>query len=131
MDQHLRFDSRPDLDHPALVCAFQGWNDGGEAASVAARYLMERWHAEPFGRIDAEEFYDFQVNRPVVRLADGVSRVIEWPHPSFASATPPGRDVVFLTAPEPSVRWSTFSSAIIDACHELRVDLLVTLGGFL
>ncbi len=131
MDRHLRFDSQPRLLHPALVCAFQGWNDGGEAASVAARYMMERWEATRFGSIDAEEFYDFQVNRPTVRLDAGVSRVIDWPGPVFAAASPPGRDVVFLTAPEPSVRWRTFTDTVLDACHELRVDLLVTLGGFL
>src|SRR5436309_1937503 len=51
MDRHLRFDSQPTLLHPALVCAFQGWNDGGEAASVAARYLMERWEATRFAGI--------------------------------------------------------------------------------
>jgi predicted ATP-grasp superfamily ATP-dependent carboligase len=128
---HLRFDRLPALVDPALVCAFQGWNDGGEAASVAARYLMERWNAEPFGRIDAEEFYDFQVNRPSVRLEDGVSRVIDWPNPGFAAASPPGRDVVFLTAADPSVRWQAFTAAVLDACGELRVSLLVTLGGFL
>jgi proteasome assembly chaperone (PAC2) family protein len=131
MDVHVRFDARPHLEHPALVCAFQGWNDGGESASVAARYLMERWEAVRFGTIDAEDFYDFQVNRPTVRLEGGVSRVIDWPNPSFWAASPPGRDVVFLNAPEPSVRWRTFTDAVLDACHELRVDLLVTMGGFL
>ena len=131
MNPHLRFDTRPGLDRPALLCAFQGWNDGGEAASLAARYLMERWDAEPFGRIDAEEFYDFQVNRPTVRLEAGVSRVIDWPHPVLAAASPPGRDVVFLTAPEPSVRWRTFADAALDACRELRVGMVITLGAFL
>jgi hypothetical protein len=92
---------------------------------------MERWGAASFGRIDAEEFYDFQVNRPSVRLADGVSRVIDWPNPGFAAASPPGRDVVFLTAPEPSIRWRTFVEAVLDACSELGVGLLVTLGAFL
>jgi proteasome assembly chaperone (PAC2) family protein len=131
MDGHVRFDARPHLEHPALVCAFQGWNDGGEAASVANRYLMERWEAVRFGSIDGEDFYDFQVNRPTVRLEGGVSRIIDWPGPTFAAASPPGRDVVFLSAPEPSVRWRTFTEAVLDACRELGVDLVVTLGGFL
>jgi predicted ATP-grasp superfamily ATP-dependent carboligase len=131
MHPSVRFDPPPALEHPALVCAFRGWNDGGESASVAARYLIEHWGARRFGSIDPEEFYDFQVNRPTVRLEDGVSRVIDWPDVSFAAASPQGRDVVFLTAPEPSVRWRTFTEAVLDACRELRVDLLVTLGGFL
>ncbi len=131
MDPHVRFDGHPALEHPALVCAFHGWNDGGESASVAARYLGERWGATRFGSIDPEEFYDFQVNRPTVRLEDGVTRVIEWPDAAFAAASPPGRDVIFLTAPEPSVRWRSFTEAVLDVCREFRADLLVTLGGFL
>src|SRR5580765_1872796 len=130
MDRHLRFDTRPPLERPTLLCAFEGWNDGGEAASVAARYLVERWLAEPFGWIDAEEFYDFQVNRPTVRQ-DGAGRVIGWPHPTLAAAQAAGRSVVFLTAPEPNVRWRTFGDTVIDACRELRVETLVTLGAFL
>src|SRR5712692_3571573 len=131
MNPHVRLDRHPDLASPAFVVAFQGWNDGGEAATTAARYLIERWEAEPIGTIDPEEFYDFQVNRPTVRLDGGVSRVIDWPRPELAAASVGGRGVVVLMAPEPNVRWRAFTEAILDACGSLGVELLVTLGGFL
>jgi predicted ATP-grasp superfamily ATP-dependent carboligase len=114
-----------------MVCAFEGWNDGGEAATVAARYLIERWSATPVGRLDPEEFYDFQVNRPTVHLVEGVTRVIEWPAPALSAASPAGRDVLFLVAPEPNNRWRAFTEAVIDAAKDLGATLLVTLGGFL
>jgi predicted ATP-grasp superfamily ATP-dependent carboligase len=131
VNPYVRLDRRPDLHDPALVCAFHGWNDGGEAATVAARYLIERWSATPVGRLDPEEFYDFQENRPTVRLVDGVTRVIEWPAAVVSAATPPGRDVLFLVAPEPTNRWRTFTEAVVDTSKDLGVTLLVTLGGFL
>jgi predicted ATP-grasp superfamily ATP-dependent carboligase len=131
MNPHVRLDRHPDLASPAFVVAFQGWNDGGEAATTAARYMIERWEAEPIGTIDPEEFYDFQVNRPTVRLDGGVSRVIDWPRPELAAASVGGRGVVVLLAPEPNVRWRAFTEAILDACRSLGVELLVTLGGFL
>ena len=130
MNPHLRLEHGPDLHQPVLLCAFQGWNDGGEAATMAARYLIERWDAEPIGRVDPEDFYDFQFNRPTVRLIDGVSRTIEWPAAELSAASP-GRDVVLLVAPEPNNRWRTFTEAVIDAARELDASMLVTLGAFL
>jgi predicted ATP-grasp superfamily ATP-dependent carboligase len=127
----ITFLERPTLDHPSLICGFQGWNDGGEAASIAARYLAEQWQARVVAYLDPEEFYDFQVTRPRVRLEDGVSRVIDWPRGEFAAASVGGRDVVVFTAVEPNVRWRTFSGAIIGAARDLGCPLLVTLGAFL
>ncbi len=131
MNPYVRLDRRPDLHDPVLICAFHGWNDGGEAATMAARYLSERWGAEAIGQVDPEEFYDFQVNRPNVRLADGVTRVIEWPAIELSAASPPERDVLFLVAPEPNNRWRTFTEAVIETAKDLGTGLLLTLGGFL
>ncbi len=129
--EHVTFVEHPALRQPVFVCAFRGWNDGGEAATVAARYLMERWDARALAYLDPEEFFDFQVTRPTVRLEGGISRVIEWPRGEFAVASPGGRDVVLFTAPEPNVRWRTFTEQIIGTAKELGSTLLVTLGAFL
>ena len=129
--EHVSFLTRPQLDRPSLICAFRGWNDGGEAATTAARYLAESWRARPIGYLDPEEFFDFQVTRPTVRMEAGVSRVIEWPRGEFAAASPEGHDVVVFISGEPNVRWRTFAGEIIGAAKELDVGLLATLGGFL
>lgn len=128
---HVAWTRREALARPPVICAFGGWNDGGEAASVAARYLVERWHAEPVARVDPEDFFDFQVSRPTVRLEDGVSRRIEWPKCEFAAASVEGRDVLVYTSPEPNNRWRTYTQTVIDAARELGASLLVTLGAFL
>ena len=127
----MTFLERPALEHPPLVCAFKGWNDGGEAASIAAQYLKDRWEAKKFAELDPEEFFDFQVTRPTVRLAGGVSRVIDWPVGEFSAASPGNRDVALFTAAEPNVRWRTFTASIIDAARQIGSELLVTLGAFL
>jgi predicted ATP-grasp superfamily ATP-dependent carboligase len=128
---YVTFQDHPNLDGPPLVCAFKGWNDGGEAASIALRYLQERWGAKTFATLDPEEFFDFQVTRPTVRLEDGVSRVIEWPKNDFAAASVRGRDVVLFNASEPNVRWRTFTGAVLDTAKEIRSSMLITLGAFL
>jgi proteasome assembly chaperone (PAC2) family protein len=125
------FDERPELDRPVLIAAFKGWNDAGESATEAAGFLKEAWGAQPFARLDPEDFFDFQVTRPVVRLADGVSRVIEWPSCEFSFGRAGGRDVVVFIGIEPNVRWRTFATSIVDVGKALGAERLVTLGAFL
>src|ERR1700694_5949747 len=95
--------NRPSLRRPVLVCAFEGWNDAGDAASSAAHYLAQAWKARPFAEVDPEDFYDFTTSRPQVSLLDDHSRKIEWPSNTFAAAAVPGRnhDAVFLHGTEP------------------------------
>ena len=128
---NVTFMDHPKLNQPSFICAFRGWNDGGEAASIALRYLHERWNARVFAAIDPEEFYDFQVTRPTVRLEEGVSRVIEWPQAEFSVASVQGRDVVLFGASEPNIRWRAYTKAVLAVAEELRSRMLVTLGAFL
>jgi predicted ATP-grasp superfamily ATP-dependent carboligase len=125
------FTNRPSMDRPVLITAFRGWNDAGESASAAATFLKDAWDGMVFARIDPEEFFDFQVTRPVVRLVDGVSRVIEWPACEFHHARVAGRDVVVFIGAEPNVRWRTFATAIVDMARSLNCERLITLGAFL
>jgi proteasome assembly chaperone (PAC2) family protein len=129
----MHWDSRPKLRKPALVCSFKGWNDAAESATTALGFVASLWGAERFGAIDPEEFFDFQVTRPTVRLTEGVTRVIEWPELELSSARPPEgrRDVVFLTGAEPNLRWRTFSATVVDVARELDVDMVVSLGALL
>jgi proteasome assembly chaperone (PAC2) family protein len=129
----MRWEERPSLHRPVLVAAFEGWNDGADAASSAARFLAEAWSARTIATIDPEEFYDFTEVRPHVRLVDGVSRQVDWPAPELSAASPPGlaHDIVFLRAAEPHLRWRTYSALLVDAAKELGVELVVSLGALL
>ena len=127
----ITFLSRPTLERPTLITAFRGWNDAGESATAAATFLRESWGGELFARIDPEEFFDFQVTRPMVRLVDGVSRVIEWPACEFHHVRVDGRDVAVFVGAEPNVRWRTFATAIVDLARSLGAQRLITLGAFL
>ncbi|BDB60806.1 MULTISPECIES: PAC2 family protein [Rhodococcus] len=123
----------PVLRDPVLVAAFEGWNDAGDAASGAVEHLELIWDAEPFAELDSEEYYDYQVNRPQVRLVDGVTREIDWPTTRLSLCSPPGsdRDVVLLHGIEPSMRWRSFCDAIIELVDEFEVHTVVLLGALL
>ena len=129
----VTWEHRPALRRPVLVIAFEGWNDAGDAASLAAAYLAEVWGAERFATIDPEELFDFTSSRPQVRIVDGVTRTIDWPFTELSAATVPGteRDVIFVRGVEPQLRWKTFCAAIVEAAIGLGVELAVTLGALL
>ena len=125
--------SRPALEHPIVIAAFRGWNDGGQGASLATGYLAKLWDATRFAEIEPENFFDFQATRPHVSLEDGVTRRIDWPSTVFYHGRPPGleRDVVLLLGIEPNLRWQTFTNLIVDFIKGLQVELMISLGALL
>lgn len=127
----VEYRARPDLSEPIVICAFAGWNDGGEGATTAARELREQWGARRFASIDPEEFYDFQVHRPTVRLIDEQTRRVDWPSNDFWWARVGDRDAVVFVGLEPNVRWRTYCQQILRVCGDVKASALVTLGAFL
>jgi proteasome assembly chaperone (PAC2) family protein len=129
----LKVSFRPELKHPILVCAFRGWNDGGQGASLSGGYLAKLWGAQRFAEIEPEEFYDFQATRPHVSLVEGMTRRIDWPDNAFFHASVPGgdRDAVLLLGVEPNLRWRTFTGLVLGLAQDLGVELVVTFGSLL
>ena len=130
----------PVLRSPVMVIAFSGWNDAGEAASGAASHLLGCWTDPAFdvvpeliAEVDPEEFYDFQVNRPTVYVDDSSIRNLTWPGTQvFSLATPTlSHDFIVVRGVEPSMKWKTFSSDLLDLADDCEVDLVITLGSML
>lgn len=132
MTENLRLlHDLPGLRRPTFIAAFRGWNDAGESATVALRYLIEEWGAEPFAEIDPEEFADFTVNRPTIRVTEEGLRDLEWPADRFYYHRRPNADsdVVLLLASEPHLRWRTYAETLRGLFDRLEASRLVTLGG--
>ena len=122
---------RPVLSRPILLAAFEGWNDAGDAATLAVRHLAESWGARRFASIDPEEFFDFSSTRPTVSQVSGV-RQIRWPSNEFlAGRTPTGRDVIVVIGTEPQLRWRSFCRLMIDVAQWANVEMVLTLGALL
>ena len=129
----IEIEEAPHLVEPVVIAAFEGWNDAAEAASGVVDHLMDVWQARVVGAIDPEEFYDFQVNRPVVGTDATGFRRITWPSSQIAVASPPDldRDVILIRGIEPNMRWRQFCAELLAACDELGAALVVTLGALL
>ena len=123
----------PQLRSPTLVAAFAGWNDAAGAATAALEAVAMTVDAEPVAQIDPEEFFDFQVSRPTIRLTEGQTREIDWPQNALYAAAVPAadRDLVLVSGIEPNLRWRGFAKALLDAAERLKVEMVVTLGALL
>ncbi len=124
---------RPALRHPRALVAWEGWNDASDAASGALAYLLGQLELEPFVVIEPEEFYDFQVHRPVVKVAEGGTRRLTWPATRFYAVSLPeeARDLVMVTGDEPNLRWKTYSRLVAQVLSDVDVESVVTLGAFI
>jgi proteasome assembly chaperone (PAC2) family protein len=129
----IELDGTRDLVDPVVVAAFEGWNDAADAASAVVDHLIRVWDARVIGAIDPEDFYDFQVNRPLVGVDASGHRRITWPSTQIAIASPPtlDRDIILIRGIEPNMRWRQFAAELVAACEELGARLVVTLGALL
>ena len=130
----------PLLRNPVMVMAFSGWNDAAEGASGAIEHLLSIWREKDdeilpqlIADVEPEDFYDFQVNRPQVSIDDSSIRNITWPSTQIFGLEIPSmdRDLVIVTGVEPSMRWKTFATDLLDLADDLEVSLVVTLGSLL
>lgn len=129
----IELDGVPELIDPVMVAAFEGWNDAGDAASTAVDHMDREFKGEVFAALDAEDYYDFQVNRPTVWMDGGVRR-ITWPTTRLSVVriqSPKPRDLVLVRGIEPSMRWRSFCNEILGFAHELGVEMVVVLGALL
>ena len=127
-----------------MVIAFGGWSDAGEAATGVITHLLsvlggsdslsgDTDNSTLRGEVDSEDFYDFQVNRPLIFVDSSMIRSLTWPGVQIFGVRNPGgdRDFILVRGVEPSMRWRTFASEILDLAEDLEVELVITLGSML
>ena len=132
MTDALRLEVQPRLEDATLVLAFDGWNDAGEAATSAAGFLADAVASAPLGSIDAEEYYDFTVRRPDVKLGDGHVREIVWPDYEFRFGAIAGRcELITGVGGEPHLRWRSFCEQVVRLVDAVGPKRVVLLGAYL
>jgi len=129
----IELDGIGKLTSPVIIAAFEGWNDAGEAASGVINHLNLAWQATPVGAIDPEDYYDFQVTRPVTEVAEGRTERLIWPTTRLLAAKQEAtaRDLLLVHGIEPNMRWRGFCSELVTSFSELGIELVVLLGALL
>jgi predicted ATP-grasp superfamily ATP-dependent carboligase len=129
----VEIEQLPELDRPNVIAAFSGWNDAGQAATTAVRYLIETWHAQRFAHIDPEEYYSFTDTRPTIRIMEGAQRQLTWPANDFffyeGTDTQPA--AVLMVGVEPNLKWRSYCGEIVRLAKSLGARRLVTVGSLI
>ena len=121
------------LREPALVFAFAGWSDGGDAATTAARSLLEQFAMTRYACIDTEEYLDFTVVRPNVRIGDGQQREVVWPNHELFAGRLDGAvsDLVVGLGVEPHLRWRSYCETFVELVRASGARIVFLLGAYL
>ena len=121
------------LRNPIMIAAFEGWNDAGESATGAISHLLTVWTHQQLAITDPEEYYDFQVNRPTIRVDAKVVREIIWPNTIVYAVSTPHleNDFLIVKGIEPSMRWRRFANELLDLADDYESPLLITMGALL
>ena len=119
-----------------LLVAFEGWSDAREAATLAVRYLSELFEAERIASIEAEDYFDYQFNRPIVMIDEDGDRNLSWPTvdlwaPSGDSKADGADRFFFLVGAEPSRRWKSFVAELAELVVDQEIDNVIFLGAFI
>jgi proteasome assembly chaperone (PAC2) family protein len=129
-EQGIHIDTLPELEKPVLIAGFDGWGNALNISQNMVTYLVRKLKAESFAKINPDLFHRYDESRPLVNIEEGDLKSISTPGGSFYfSRTGAGeRDLVFLKADEPALRWFHFVSAFLILCKKLNVDTIITLG---
>ncbi|MCE2469041.1 MAG: PAC2 family protein [Dehalococcoidia bacterium] len=129
----LRYYEEPGVTAPVFLFAFAGWSDAAESATHALRYLVKRLEATKFAEVDPEEFYDFTQVRPHTGFDEEGARRITWPANEFfyARRNPEEEDLVIFVGVEPSLKWRTFTSGLVEVIHRVEASRVLHLGALL
>ncbi len=119
------------LRSPAVVAAFSGWNDAGEAASGVINHLADQYHGQRVWTLDPDDFYDFQVSRPTSKRLDDGRRTLDWPTTEALVVALPERDLVLIGGPEPNYRWRSYTDQVMALIRQARPDMVVLVGALI
>ena len=119
-------------DCTTMICAFAGWTNAGESATRAVRYMTRRLQSKHVATIDAEDFFDFTQVRPLVKATEDGTRSIFWPNNDFY-VDEQGMDerLLLFYGTEPSLKWRSFISLLLDTAESTGIKQIVTLGASL
>ena len=130
--EQINWMRKPLLTDPVAIIAFEGWSDAANIASGCIEHLSCNYDVEPFAELNSENFYNFQMRRPVIEIQGIGDRRFHWPQTSFYAIEnfSKERDVVLVFGEEPAMKWKSYSDVISDALVELGITEAVTLGAF-
>jgi len=121
---------KPALTNGVCIIGFEGWGNALDVSSGMLEYLIRKLDAEPFGRVNPDVFYSYDINRPTVEIKNGIMEDLRPPGGLFYSVSGNlgGRDIILINASEPNFHWDYFIDSILSLCKKTGVNSIISLG---
>jgi hypothetical protein len=113
-----------------MLYAFEGFVDSGIAAGLAIGDLVGRDGTERLVTFNTDELLDFRSRRPPMTFAEGGWG--DYSQPVLAVDLvhdAAGSPFLLMYGPEPDLRWSAFTDAVIEVVETFDVRLAVGMHG--
>ncbi len=121
----------PALHEPVLVVMMTGWIDAAGAAATAIDELSRSCGSSPILTFDDDTYIDYRARRPTMELRDGLNTNLSWSTIEMrAGRSSDGRDVLFLTGPEPDMGWRRFGRGVSTLAADFGVTKMISLGAY-
>jgi len=132
-EEGIHIETLPELQKPILIVGFGGWGNALNIATGMVAYLIRKFKAGSFARLNPDLFYRYDQARPIVNIEKGALKDLSIPGGFFYAAKPgsEGRDLLILKAEEPNLRWQYFAEEVFSLCERLGVEYVITLGSMI
>ncbi len=129
----ITWQRRPDLTDTTVLVGLSGWSDAADAASGAARYLLDTAESiDLLAYVGDETFFDYSRTRPVIDIEDGITKDLTWPAIRISHVRlPDSGELVVVEGPEPEFRWPTITRTLVEAFRTLDASGVILLGSFI
>jgi len=131
--QDLHLVKELDLKNFDTIIALGGWPDAKRVATRAAEYLRDKLEAEKIGEIDPAALYNFVVQRPLVRIEQGLVKYYELPRNELYAwkSKTASNDLLILIGVEPHTNWSRYVESIFHISDVKKTNRIILLGGLI
>lgn len=116
-----------------MFIGLNGWGNAGQVSTYTLHHLINSFHAIKFGEINSDHYHNYQIERPLVSINQGIiesyhppkNELFYWKHPDNQV------DLLFLTGSEPHHHWADYARVILELAVNQNVQRIYTIGGYL
>ena len=135
---NLKFDSKPSLQKPYIICGLNGSFNGGNTSVGCVNYLISQFDVVKFAEMPASRYHIYQIPaldslRPVFKMEEGLIVESHLPVNEFYYAKNTGseHDLILFRGNEPSLNWEEYAETIVDLACNFGAARLYTMCGLL
>lgn len=129
-EQGIFINNLPELKRPVLIAGFDGWGNAMNIATGMISYIIRKFKARSFARLNSDIFYRYDEKRPYVHIDNGKLINISPPGGTFYAAANVSetKDLVLFSADEPGLNWYRFADDLYSLCGKLDIQTVFFLG---